>query len=78
MGNSESQQLCANFSPEEISRLAKRYVQHCYPSIYSFRFRFKKLDTDGSGSISVEEFHNLPELKQNPLVQRVIGRRMTD
>ena len=29
MGNSESQQLCANFSPEEISRLAKRFVEHC-------------------------------------------------
>merc|ERR1712183_337286 len=27
---------------------------------------------DSSGSISVEEFMSLPELKQNPLVQRVI------
>ncbi|CAN0552703.1 unnamed protein product [Ectocarpus sp. 8 AP-2014] len=59
MGNAESAplDLCSTFSPEEISRLAKR---------------FKKLDCDGSGSISVEEFMSLPELGQNPLVQRVI------
>ncbi len=34
--------------------------------------RFKKLDLDGSGSLSVDEFMSLPELQQNPLVQRVI------
>jgi serine/threonine-protein phosphatase 2B regulatory subunit len=27
---------------------------------------------DGSGSLSVQEFMNVPELQQNPLVQRVI------
>lgn len=43
--------------PEEIKRLGKR---------------FKKLDLDHSGSLSVEEFMSLPELQQNPLVQRVI------
>ena len=42
---------------EEIKRLGKR---------------FKKLDIDRSGSLSVEEFMSLPELQQNPLVQRVI------
>ena len=35
--------------------------------------RFKKLDLDNNGSLSVEEFMSLPELQQNPLVQRVIG-----
>jgi hypothetical protein len=43
--------------PEEIKRLGKR---------------FRKLDLDQSGSLSVEEFMSLPELQQNPLVQRVI------
>ena len=38
-----------------------------------FHFRFKKLDLDNSGSLSVDEFMSLPELQQNPLVQRVIG-----
>ena len=35
-------------------------------------FRFEKLDLDNSGALSVEEFMSLPELQQNPLVQRVI------
>jgi len=43
--------------PEEIKRLGKR---------------FRKLDLDNSGSLSIDEFMSLPELQQNPLVQRVI------
>ena len=43
--------------PEEIKRLGKR---------------FRKLDIDNSGTLSIEEFMSLPELQQNPLVQRVI------
>lgn len=34
--------------------------------------RFRKLDLDNSGSLSIDEFMSLPELQQNPLVQRVI------
>ena len=49
--------------PEEIKRLGKR---------------FKKLDLDNSGSLSVDEFMKLPELQQNPLVQRVIDIFDTD
>ncbi|KAL4009712.1 hypothetical protein ACER0C_003564 [Sarotherodon galilaeus] len=40
--------------------------------------RFKELDLDDSGSLSVEEFMSLPELQQNPLVQRVIDIFDTD
>jgi len=59
MGNDTSIPLdmCTTFDPEEIRRLGKR---------------FRKLDLDGSGALSVEEFMTLPELQQNPLVQRVI------
>ena len=42
---------------DEIKRLGKR---------------FRKLDLDNSGALSVDEFMSLPELQQNPLVQRVI------
>uniref|UniRef100_A0A8R1XZI1 EF-hand domain-containing protein n=1 Tax=Onchocerca volvulus TaxID=6282 RepID=A0A8R1XZI1_ONCVO len=49
--------MCSNFDAYELRRLARR---------------FKKLDLDGSGSLSVDEFMSLPELQQNPLVQRVI------
>ena len=45
------------FAKEEIARLEKR---------------FQKLDIDKSGSISVGEFLSVPELKENPLVQRVV------
>uniref|UniRef100_K1QUT9 Calcineurin subunit B type 1 n=2 Tax=Magallana gigas TaxID=29159 RepID=K1QUT9_MAGGI len=48
---------------DEIKRLGKR---------------FKKLDLDNSGSLSVDEFMTLPELQQNPLVQRVIDIFDTD
>lgn len=54
--------LCS-VDADEIKRLGKR---------------FKKLDLDNSGSLSVEEFMSLPELQQNPLVQRVIDIFDTD
>ncbi|VDM16961.1 unnamed protein product [Hydatigera taeniaeformis] len=64
MGNEASlPELCSTFDVEEIKRLGKR---------------FKKLDLDGSGSLSVEEFMSLPELQQNPLVARVIEIFDTD
>ena len=34
--------------------------------------RFHKLDLDRSGAISVKEFLSVPELRDNPLVQRVV------
>lgn len=59
MGNEQSipMEMCSTFDMEELKRLGKR---------------FRKLDIDNSGSLSVEEFMTLPELQQNPLVQRVI------
>jgi len=58
-GNEASLQseMCSHFDPDEIKRLGKR---------------FRKLDLDNSGSLSIDEFMTLPELQQNPLVQRVI------
>ena len=41
-------------------------------TLLSTNRRFKKLDLDNNGALSVEEFMSLPELQQNPLVQRVI------
>ena len=42
-------QMATNFDAEEIKTLGKR---------------FKKLDLDNSGSLSVDEFMSLPELQQ--------------
>lgn len=35
--------------------------------------RFKRLDTDKSGALSITEFLAIPELEHNPLVQRVVA-----
>ncbi|XP_065062675.1 calcineurin subunit B type 1-like [Rhopilema esculentum] len=65
MGNEYSlpADMVTHFDSDEIRRLGKR---------------FRKLDLDGSGTLSVEEFMSLPELQQNPLVQRVIEIFDTD
>lgn len=55
--------MCSHFNSDEIKRLGKR---------------FKKLDLDSSGALSLEEFMSLPELQQNPLVQRVVDVFDTD
>ncbi|XP_004600330.1 calcineurin subunit B type 2 [Sorex araneus] len=59
MGNEASfpDDICHPFSQQEIKRLSRS---------------FKKLDLDSSGSLSVKEFMAMPELKNNPLVKRVI------
>ena len=57
MGQAGSLPAVDGFSREEVSRLEKR---------------FHKLDLDHSGTISVGEFLSIPELKENPLVKRVV------
>lgn len=57
MGAGHSLPQIEGFSRDEMSRLEKR---------------FQKLDLDRSGSISVKEFLSVPELQENPLVQRVV------
>ncbi|XP_037654384.1 calcineurin subunit B type 2 [Choloepus didactylus] len=65
MGNEASYptEMCSHFDQEEIRRLGRR---------------FRKLDLDHSGSLSVEEFLSLPGLQQNPLVRRVVDVFDTD
>ncbi|XP_008051565.1 calcineurin subunit B type 2 [Carlito syrichta] len=65
MGNEASypEEMCSHFDNDEIKRLSKR---------------FKKLNVDRSGSLSVGEFMNLPGLRRNPLVRRVIDIFDTD
>ena len=60
---SDNWMKCISVDADEIKRLGKR---------------FRKLDLDNSGSLSVDEFMSLPELQQNPLVQRVIDIFDTD
>lgn len=55
MGNSHSAENTA-FTSDEVKRLSKR---------------FRKLDSDRSGKLSLQELLALPELQNNPLVKRV-------
>merc|ERR1712137_908376 len=53
----EQLQESTNFTEDELQRLYRK---------------FKKIDTDGSGSLSKEEFLEIKELQGNPLLERVI------
>jgi serine/threonine-protein phosphatase 2B regulatory subunit len=57
MGNNQSYESVA-FSKQELKILYKNFIT---------------LDTDKSGSIEEKEFFDVPELKENPIVQRVIS-----
>jgi Ca2+-binding EF-hand superfamily protein len=82
MGNEASlpMELATNFDAEEIKRLGKRFKKldlvcflRCHSILVNFVYAMMSFTSqDNSGSLSVEEFMTLPELQQNPLVQRVI------
>ena len=55
--NGNSNDMSTFFTQEEINKLYQR---------------FKKLDKDGNDELSPEEFLDIPELTNNPLVHRVI------
>ena len=57
MGNHQSSEPVA-FSKQELKILYKNFLN---------------LDTDKSGSIEQKEFFDVPELAENPIVQRVIA-----
>ena len=48
--------------------------KNCIYLILCFTFRFKKLDTDKSGTLSLQELLDLPQIKQNPLTRRIVGK----
>ena len=57
MGNAFDKEVSLNFSEEELKKLYEK---------------FKQLDKDGSGTLEPHEFFDVPELADNPIVQRVI------
>lgn len=71
MGANQSGELP---SLQELSKLTKLNEAE----IRRLGKRFRKLDKDGSGTLSVHEFMQLSELQQNPLVERVIDIFDTD
>jgi len=64
-------------SPEEVEQIqgATNLTQE---DLLKLHRRFKKIDTDGSGSISRAEFADIPGLTGNPLLDRVLEVFDTD
>eukprot|EP00029_Vermamoeba_vermiformis_P011509 TRINITY_DN6342_c0_g1_i1.p1 TRINITY_DN6342_c0_g1~~TRINITY_DN6342_c0_g1_i1.p1 ORF type:complete len:183 (+),score=79.34 TRINITY_DN6342_c0_g1_i1:84-632(+) len=54
----DAMKVMSNFSEKELKRLHRR---------------FKKLDKDSSGTLTIDEFMSIPELAVNPLLERVIS-----
>ena len=60
-----------SFTQEELTELQKGNSL-TQAQILKLHRRFKKLDKDGNGEISREEFHSIPQLAANPLLDRVL------
>eukprot|EP00755_Sulcionema_specki_P023168 Sspe_Gene.14171::Locus_4894_Transcript_1_1_Confidence_1.000_Length_659::g.14171::m.14171/K06268/PPP3R, CNB; serine/threonine-protein phosphatase 2B regulatory subunit len=65
MGNNHS------FSAEELVELQKG-TSFTEEQILKLHKRFRKLDRNGDGKISWDEFEAIPKLQQNPLLGRVL------
>ncbi|KAK8758050.1 hypothetical protein V5799_004321 [Amblyomma americanum] len=78
-GNESSlpMEMCSNLATQALGPPSYRTPVDA-DEIKRLGKRFKKLDLDNSGSLSIDEFMSLPELQQNPLVQRVIDIFDTD
>jgi serine/threonine-protein phosphatase 2B regulatory subunit len=60
-----------SFTAEELAEL-QRGNSLSQAQILKLHRRFKKLDKDGNGEISREEFQSIPQLAANPLLDRVL------
>ena len=58
-----------SFSADELEELQKD-TNFTQDQIVRLHKRFRKLDVDGNGEISWEEFESIPSLQQNPLLGR--------
>jgi len=67
MGSSSS-----SFTQEEFEQM-KAYTNFSEQELLRLHRRFKKLDTDGSGTLTTDEFLNIPELASNPLLERILS-----
>jgi serine/threonine-protein phosphatase 2B regulatory subunit len=66
-----------SFTEEELQELQKGNTLS-QAQILKLYKRFKKLDKDGNGEISREEFASIPQLAANPLLERVLTVFDTD
>ena len=66
-----------SFTQEELAELQKG-TSLSHNQILRLHKRFRKLDKDGNGEISRDEFHSVPQLAANPLLDRVLTVFDTD
>ena len=57
-----------------VTRHAQFIHQIRLVHIIWINYRFKKLDTDKSGSLSLQELLDLPQIQKNPLAKRIVGK----
>jgi serine/threonine-protein phosphatase 2B regulatory subunit len=62
-----------NLTSEQIDEIKSLGTDFTEAELKKLFKRFKKLDTDKSGTLSVQEFLAIPELEHNPLVRRVVS-----
>lgn len=70
MGNQQG--AGATIAPEELADLktSSNFTEEELKRLYR---RFRKLDKDSSGTLTTDEFLSVPELANNPLLERVIA-----
>jgi len=61
-----------NLTREEIEEY-KRTSQFSDEELQSLHKRFTKIDADGSGTLTADEFLAIPEIAVNPLLERIIS-----
>jgi serine/threonine-protein phosphatase 2B regulatory subunit len=66
-----------SFTQEELLELQKG-TSLSHTQILRLHKRFRKLDKDGNGTISRDEFNSVPALAANPLLERVLTVFDTD
>jgi len=66
MGNQQSNLAIETNNSSSSLNFNKKELKVLYKN-------FLKLDTDHSGQIEPDEFFDVPELKENPIVQRIIS-----
>jgi len=69
MGNLTSQNL--NLTEQEIEAM-KSESNFTEDELKKLHRRFKKLDKDNSGTLTIDEFMSVPELAVNPLLERIL------
>ena len=68
MGNTQG---VGYLSPDEVEQY-KELTRFSEDDLKRLHRRFRRIDTDGSGSLTIDEFAAIPDLAANPLLHRIL------